>query len=104
MPDKEDITLNSIDRFKQEVVSAGTIVLAGPMGKFEEEGHRQGTKEIFAAVANASAFKVAGGGDTERAILTLSLSNGFDWISVGGGAMLEFLAKGTLPGIQALLG
>jgi 3-phosphoglycerate kinase len=46
---------------------------------------------------------VAGGGDTERAINSLSLSLRFDWISVGGGAMLEFLAHKTLPGIQALL-
>ncbi len=102
--DKEDITLNSVEKFKKEIDSAGTIVVAGPMGKYEDEGHRQGTKGVFEAVANSSAFKVAGGGDSVAAINLLGLASKFDWISVGGGAMLEFLVKGTLPGIQALLG
>ena len=101
--DKEDITLNTIDVFKGEIKKAGTIVLAGVLGKYEDSGHRQGTKEIFEAVANSDAYKVAGGGDTEKAIEALSVVEGFDWISVGGGAMLEFLIKKTLPGIEALL-
>lgn len=101
-PDKEDITINSMIKFEEEIGKAGTIVLAGPMGKYEEEGHRQGTERIFKAVATSSAFKVAGGGDTESAISLLELRGQFDWISVGGGAMLEFLAKKTLPGIKAL--
>lgn len=103
MPDKEDITIHSIEKFEGEILKAGTIVLSGPIGKFEEVGHRQGTKKVFDAVAIARAFRVAGGGDTEKAIKTLDLQEGFDWISVGGGAMLEFLGKGTLPGIDALL-
>jgi phosphoglycerate kinase len=103
LPDKEDLTVNSIEEIEEEVKSAGTIVLAGPAGKFEEEGHLLGTKRIFEAVAKSKAFRVAGGGDTEEAINKLGLRKGFDWISVGGGAMLEFLSKGTLPGIDALL-
>ena len=103
-PDKEDITIRSIEKFEEEIAGAGTIVLAGPIGKFEDEGHKLGTKRVFEAVVNnKSAFKVAGGGDTEKAISALGLSNGFDWISVGGGAMLEFLANRTLPGVEALL-
>ena len=101
--DKEDITLNSIDKFKEEIERAGTILLAGVLGKYEDEGHRQGTKEIFEAVASSAAFKVAGGGDTQAALTMFNLMERFDWVSVGGGAMLEFLAKGTLPGIVALL-
>ena len=104
IPDKEDITLSSVEKFKEEINKAGTIVVAGPMGKYEDEGHRQGTKNVFEIVANSSAFKVAGGGDSVAAINLLGLASKFDWISVGGGAMLEFLVKGTLPGIQALLG
>jgi phosphoglycerate kinase len=104
--DKEDITLNTIDIFGKEIAKAGTIVVSGPLGKFEDEGHRQGTAKVFeAVVANKNAFKIAGGGDTEKAIQSLSPSislSGFDWVSVGGGAMLDFLAKGTLPGIEAL--
>lgn len=101
--DKEDITIHSIEEFEKEIAEAGTIVVSGPVGRFEDEGHRQGTERVFqAVVGNKNAFKVAGGGDTEVAISLLSTANGFDWVSVGGGAMLEFLANGTLPGIEAL--
>ncbi len=101
--DKEDITLNTIERFEKEIKSAGTIVVSGPPGKFEEEGHRQGTERVFKAVVeNKSAFKVAGGGDTEKAITLLQLSDKLDWVSVGGGAMLDFLVNKTLPGIEAM--
>lgn len=101
--DKEDITIHSIERFIPVIEKASTLVLSGPIGKFEEDGHRQGTEKVFAAVSNSRAFKVGGGGDTEKAINLLNLKDKFNWISVGGGAMLEFLAKGTLPGITALL-
>lgn len=103
LPDKEDITVNSIERFEKEIKNAGTIVVSGPIGKFEDEGHRQGTERVFKAVADSKAFKVAGGGETQKAISLLGLNNKFDWISVGGGAMLEYLAHGTLPGIEALI-
>lgn len=101
--DKEDLTLNTIEVFEEEIKKAGTIVLAGPMGKYETEGHLQGTERIFKAVAQSSAFKVTGGGDSLVIVERFKLADKFDWVSVGGGAMLEFLAKGTLPGIQALL-
>lgn len=100
--DKEDITLNTIERFTEEIGRAGTIVLAGPMGKYEDEGHRQGTERIFKAVAGSSAFKITGGGDSLSVLSIYDLKDKFDWVSVGGGAMLEFLAKKTLPGIKAL--
>lgn len=102
IPDKEDITLNTVERFKEEIAKAGTLVVAGVQGKYEDEGHRQGSLEVFNAVANSSAFKIAGGGDAEAAITEFGLNDRFDWISVGGGAMLEFLSKGSLPGIEAL--
>ncbi|HEX6977256.1 MAG TPA: phosphoglycerate kinase [Patescibacteria group bacterium] len=101
--DKEDISLHAIEDFEKEIAKAKTIVLSGPLGKFEEEGHRQGTQRVFKAVVESDAYKVAGGGDTERAISLLSLKEKFDWVSVGGGAMLEFLSYHTLPGIKALL-
>lgn len=100
--DREDITINSAERFEEIIESAGTVVVSGPLGKFEEEGHRQGTKRVFEAVAKSGAFRVAGGGDTEAALELLDLKDGFDWVSTGGGAALHFLAKGTLPGIEAL--
>jgi len=100
--DKEDITIHSIERFEEDIKKAGTVMIGGPIGKFEDDGHRQGTKRVFEAAAESSAFKVAGGGDTEQAIQALGLLDKFDWISVGGGASLEFLAKGSLPGIDAV--
>lgn len=103
LPDKEDITINSIETIEKDVSGAGTIVLAGPIGRYEEEGHRQGTWRVFTAIAQSKAFRVAGGGDTSKAISMFGLNSSFDWISVGGGASLEFLTKGTLPGIEALL-
>lgn len=103
MPDKEDITINSIERFETEIETAKTILVAGPVGKYEEEGHRQGTQRVFSAVANSLAYKIAGGGDTEEALNVCGVKDKFDWVSVGGGAMLEYLAKGTLAGIQSLL-
>ena len=56
----------------------------------------------FGAVATSSAYKIAGGGDTLSAIHAFNIEKAFDWISTGGGAALEFLANGTLPGIEAL--
>jgi 3-phosphoglycerate kinase len=101
--DKEDITLNTIEVFEKEIVKAGTIVVSGPLGKFEEDGHRQGTERVYKAVAASAAYKIAGGGDTEAALNLFNLTEKFDWVSVGGGAMLEFLSQKTLPGIEALI-
>ncbi|MCJ7805809.1 phosphoglycerate kinase [Patescibacteria group bacterium] len=100
--DKEDMTINSIERFENEIEKAKTIVIAGPMGKYEDKGHRQGTERIFKKVASSSAHKITGGGDSNVVVSMYNLEDKFDWISVGGGAMLEFLAKQTLPGIEAL--
>jgi phosphoglycerate kinase len=100
--DKEDITLNTIQKFKEEILKAKTIVLAGVLGKYEDDGHSQGTKEVFSAVANSNAFKMVGGGDSLTAINRYDLTEKFDWVSVGGGAMLDFLTKKTLVGIEAL--
>lgn len=98
-----DIDDETIRLFKVEIDQAETIVAAGVMGKYEEEGAEKGTKEILEAICASSAYKVAGGGDIETAIGKYDLSEKFDWISVGGGAMLEYLASGTLPGIEALV-
>lgn len=102
--DNEDITIHTIERFEKEVEKSGMTVISGPLGKYEDEGHRQGTERVFKAVAESGAYKIAGGGDTEAALTLLNLEKEFDWISVGGGAMLEFLSKRTLPGIKALEG
>jgi phosphoglycerate kinase len=99
----KDITQESLDKFQKIIASARTIVLAGPMSLYEEIDSEVGTKSIFEAIAQSSAFTVAGGGDTEAALDAFALRSKISYISSGGGAMLAFLAHGTLPGIEAII-
>jgi phosphoglycerate kinase len=101
-PDGLDISDEAIAEYKIAIGRAEVILAAGVMGKYEDPNCEKGTKEVLIAISEADAYKVAGGGDIEMAISTFGLTNKFDWISVGGGAMLEYLGKGTLPGIEAL--
>jgi len=98
-----DIDDKSIKEFFDVIGTAGTVVWNGPMGKYEDEKREVGTREIAEAVGNCRGFKVVGGGDTIAALKKFNLIDKMDYVSTGGGAMLEFLAKGTLPGIRALL-
>ncbi len=97
-----DISENSIGHFIDLIEGAGTVVWNGPMGKYEDEKWEKGTRKIAEAIANSKAFKIVGGGDTIAALTKFGLIDKMDYISTGGGAMLEFLANGTLPGINAL--
>ncbi|KKW42357.1 phosphoglycerate kinase [Candidatus Kaiserbacteria bacterium RIFCSPLOWO2_02_FULL_54_13] len=80
---------------------AKTILWNGPLGKYED-GFVDATNGFARAVAASGAYSVVGGGDTVAAIESLGLLSRFSFVSTGGGAMLEFLARGTLPGIDAL--
>lgn len=80
-----------------------TILWVGPLGMFENEKFEKGTKEIAnIIIRNHTAFKIAGGGDTISAINKFALLDKFNHISTGGSAMLKFLSKEKLPGIEAL--
>lgn len=79
------------------------ILWNGTLG-FCEEGFIYGTKKLSKQIGKSNAYKIIGGGDTVAAIRQMKLEKNFDFISTGGGAMLEFLAKGTLLGIAALEG
>ncbi len=103
-PDGMDITDEAIDEYVKEIQKAEVILAAGVMGKYEDADCAKGTKAILEAIAdNPHAYKVAGGGDIEMAISTYKLTEKFNWISVGGGAMLEYLAR-ELPGLEAVSG
>jgi len=101
-PQGKDITLESTERFKKIIAQAGTIIWAGPMGVFEDSHYEAGTKAVAEAVVESGAYTVVGGGDTEAALTKFDLTEKINYISSGGGAMLEFLAKGTLPGIEVI--
>jgi len=98
-----DIGPETTRLFKEIIKEAKTILWSGPLGMFEDKRFEMGTKEITQAIVkNYSAFKVAGGGETILAINKFGLADKFDFISTGGGAMLEFLAGEKLPGLSAL--
>jgi len=97
----QDITMEAVEKFKEIIFKAKTIVWAGPMGNFYDKRYERGTKEIAQAVVESGAFSVVGGGDTEVALTRFGFDKKISFISSGGGAMLEFLAEGTLPGIEA---
>ncbi len=78
------------------------ILWNGPLG-FVERGYNQATSELIDLLAHSKARVIIGGGDTLALIRKQGLEDSFYYLSTGGGAMLEFLAKGTLPGIDALL-
>ena len=92
-----DISDETIEKFKEMIGTAGTIIWVGAIGKFENEENRKGTKEIAEAMAKSSAYKVIGGGDTESSLSLLELVENMDFVCSGGGVLLEFLTKRTLP-------
>jgi len=97
-----DIDGATIDRFEELISKGATIVWAGPMGVYEEKENRRGSWQIAEYIASREVFKIAGGGDTHRVLSWTSLWDKFDFVSVGGGAMLQFLRDETLPGIEAV--
>jgi phosphoglycerate kinase len=83
--------------------SAGTIVWNGPVGVFEFDAFAKGTETIAKAVAESSAFSIAGGGDTLAAIAKYGIEKQVSYISTGGGAFLEVLEGKTLPAFEILM-
>ncbi len=96
-----DIGPASVRELAPRIASAKTILWNGPLGYYEG-GYDAATKAVAKLIAESSAFSVVGGGDTVAAIESLGLSDKFGFLSTAGGAMLEFLEKGSLVGIEAL--
>jgi phosphoglycerate kinase len=97
-----DIGPRSVEEFARILADAKTILWNGPMGVFELEPFSAGTRGVATAIAGAPAFSVAGGGDSLAAAKKFGLTDGFDHLSTGGGASLEFLEGRELPGITIL--
>lgn len=97
-----DIGSRTVDTFKGFISKAKTIIWNGPMGVFEKDKFKMGTRSIARAVGWAEAFTVVGGGDTVRAVEDASMTHRISYISTGGGAFLEFMEGKKLPGVAAL--
>ena len=97
-----DIGPKSAAALAEILRSAGTIVWNGPVGVFEFDAFAHGTETIARAIADSSAFSLAGGGDTLAAIAKYGLADRIDYISTGGGAFLEVLEGKTLPALEIL--
>lgn len=96
-----DVGPQSLTAISSRIEEAQFVLWNGPMGNFEE-GFSEATEALARTIAEAEGVSVVGGGDTIAAIQKLSLNDSFTHVSTAGGAMLQFIAEGTLPGIKAL--
>ena len=97
-----DIGADTIELFSSIVEKAKTIIWNGPLGYSELPNFAVGTDSFAKAIARGKAFRVVGGGESIAALDKLGLYDKIDFVSTGGGAMLEFLAGEPMPGIEAL--
>jgi phosphoglycerate kinase len=105
MPDGRkglDVGPETAAMFADAIAEAGTVLWNGPMGVFELEPFAAGTRTVAQAVADARGFTVVGGGDSAAAIRQFGLADAVDHVSTGGGASLELIEQGDLPGLEAL--
>lgn len=97
-----DIGPDSAKAFADILKNAGTIIWNGPVGVFEFDQFGEGTKALSHAIADSSAFSIAGGGDTLAAVDKYEIADKVSYISTGGGAFLEFVEGKVLPAVAIL--
>jgi len=96
-----DVGEKSLRELAGLIKKAKLVVFNGPIGNYEE-GYDEGTKKLLTLIKKAKGASIVGGGDTVDLVRLLKLENKFTFVSTGGGAMIEFLIQGTLPGIDAI--
>ncbi len=97
-----DIGPKTVAEFEKIIGGSTTVIWDGPLGKLEIPEFAAGTEKIASAVADSAAFSIVGGGDTIAVLESLKIMKKINYVSPSGGAMLEFLAGGHLPGLAAL--
>jgi len=97
-----DIGPKTVERYRQVLANARTVVWNGPMGVFEIDAFAQGTIAVARAVAAVDGTTIVGGGDSIAAVKKAGVTDRITHISTGGGASLEFLGGQTLPGVAVL--
>lgn len=98
----KDVGTNTIKAYASKIQNAKTVVMNGPLGIFEEDNFSKGTEAIFEAMVSSQAFSLIGGGHTIAAARKLGYLERFSYVSTAGGALMEYLIKGTLPVVEAL--
>lgn len=97
-----DIGPDTIQLFKDIIKDSATVIWNGPLGFIEDKKFAKGTEEIARFLSTLSNFRIVGGGETVSLVINLGLEDKFNFISTGGGAMLDFLSGEKLPGLEAL--
>jgi phosphoglycerate kinase len=98
-----DIGIKTLEKYAKAINESETIFLNGTMGVYENKKYRNGTQELLSNLKKARALTIAGGGDAISAIKNLGFQEAFTYLSTGGGATLEYLAKGSLVAIDGLM-
>jgi phosphoglycerate kinase len=96
----KDVGSRTVATYGEVIANAGTVILNGPAGVFEEAAFAAGTRGLYEAATRAE-HSIVGGGDTAAAVRELGIE-GFDHVSTGGGAALRLLTGDTLPAVEAL--
>jgi phosphoglycerate kinase len=97
-----DIGPKTIEHYREEISRARTVVWNGPLGKYEDEPYRRGTRAIADALAKASAVTVVGGGETAEAVEAFGLADNMSHVSTGGGAFLEYVEGTPFPALAQI--
>ena len=97
-----DISLDTIKIFSEKILQAKTIFWNGPLGKIEKKEFQKGTSKIAEKIIESNAYSVAGGGETIKFLRENNLSEKFNHLSTGGGAMIDYIIDEELVGIDAL--